>query len=94
MDQNIDPIVSNWENGFWAFFAQGARCGHVEAQDRVGQYVLGEEYELAVTAAAVNVAADRPVNRSAWEIGYCYGFRQRAEGSPLLDEIINAPLPV
>ena len=72
-------------------YAQGARCGHIEGKGRAGQYVIGEEEDLAHAAAWANAATMR--DRAFWAAGYKRGYLLAAEGSSLPDELAEAPLP-
>ena len=71
-------------------FCQGARCGHLEGKDRVGQFVMGEEQELSQMAAMVNSAYDLD---GLWACGYRYGYRLGAEGEELPDSIEDMEPP-
>lgn len=78
---------------YWPEIAQGARCGHVEARDRVSQYVIDEEKLLGDAAARENVTDGDQDKRAFWYAGYCYGYRLRVSGECLSKEIVDAPLP-
>jgi hypothetical protein len=71
-------------------YCQGARCGHLEGQDRAGSFVPGEEQELSQDAAAVNSAYDLD---GLWACGYRYGYRLAAEGEELPDSIRDMDPP-
>lgn len=66
-------------------FAQGARCGHIEGKGRAGQYVVGEEIELAWDATVNQGFKSDMIGlvSQAWEQGYQHGYRRAAEGSEL-----------
>lgn len=71
-------------------YCQGARCGHLEGSDRVGQYVAGEEQEPSQDAAGVNSAYDLD---GLWACGYRYGYRLAAEGESLPESIADMEPP-
>lgn len=68
-------------------FAQGARCGHIDGQGRVGSYVIGEEVELSKEAFVNGWSPDPDTCpediRLAWLGGYQLGYRIAAEGELL-----------
>jgi hypothetical protein len=91
---NMKPTLpTRQELELCPYFAQGYRCGYTEASDRVGQYVRGEEWDLADVAAKVNVPGPPNVNRRSWAEGYQVGYRARASGCPMWPTMANAPLP-
>lgn len=61
----------------FAYFAQGFRCGHLEAK---GNETHSAEaiYDAARTAADVNVEAYAFATHNAWCERYIMGFRWRA----------------
>lgn len=74
------------------FFAQGARCGHIEGRGRADQYIIGEEIDLSWEAAdnqdlSQRGGASGPSQCHAWAKGYQYGYRLAAEGSELPSEL-------
>ena len=73
--------------------AQGARCGYIEGKGRAGSYCIGEEEELSLEAAVVNVrmrecayGAPRERLRALWAMGYRIGYRLAASGEELSPE--------
>ena len=93
LDENAAPVVwcHHSENPLFPWYAQGARCGHLEGAGRSGVYVMGEEYEPSWEAAdAQGLSGDRA---TAWARGYRYGYIVRASGDELDADISEAPLP-
>lgn len=74
-----------------AYYAQGARCGHLEGSDRVGQYVIGEE----VFASWVAADAQGYDVKSAkeWAAGYQCGYRLAIEDNDLPGILRDWELP-
>lgn len=69
-------------------YAQGARCGHIEGKNRVGQYVLDEEY-LPSWEAAENQGLHSSVTVEVWARGYRFGYKLAAEGNPLPGDFLT-----
>lgn len=71
----------------WEAFKQGARCGHIDGQDRAAAYVIAEEELLSEEAFANGFSPDPDTAsaevRDMWMIGYQRGYRLAAQGDKL-----------
>jgi hypothetical protein len=65
-------------------FAQGARCGHIEGKERVGLYIVEEEYEMSWDAMeAQGEALPTKELKNQWAKGYRTGYLLGASGDAL-----------
>lgn len=66
-------------------YAQGAQAGHAAGKGRDGDYVLGEEIDLAYAAALNQPHLSGPL-LMPWSQGYEHGYRRAADGLQLESE--------
>lgn len=83
-DGTMQPIRMTSDQAF----AQGARCGHLEGKDRVGQYVSGEEFDLSRIATEVQGLPTGALY-DAWAAGYRHGYTRAASGEALESNLVN-----
>ena len=74
---------------FDRLFAQGARCGHLEARCNTEDPRTMKELASAASWANANPGRDRIY----WKLGYECGFSLATSGEPLPDLYKNAELP-
>jgi hypothetical protein len=73
------------------YYAQGARCGHLEGKDRADSYVLDEEIDLSWQAAENQEISS--YFEARFSSGYRLGYTMAVEGYELPQEYVDYPLP-